>query len=91
MEADNGNRTRDLRLTKATLYRLSHISIVECSTPVLFYYVSLFLSSTFFIFSDEFMTIAYTLRKHSIVMNSEKKNSLSIGCSFRRRYFYYGV
>ena len=24
--ADDGNRTRDLRLTKATLYRLSHIS-----------------------------------------------------------------
>ena len=27
MPADDGNRTRDLRLTKATLYRLSHISI----------------------------------------------------------------
>ena len=26
-KADDGNRTRDLRLTKATLYRLSHISI----------------------------------------------------------------
>ena len=26
VKADNGNRTRDLRLTKATLYRLSHIS-----------------------------------------------------------------
>ncbi len=25
-QADDGNRTRDLRLTKATLYRLSHIS-----------------------------------------------------------------
>ncbi len=25
-KADDGNRTRDLRLTKATLYRLSHIS-----------------------------------------------------------------
>ncbi len=27
-KADDGNRTRDLRLTKATLYRLSHISIM---------------------------------------------------------------
>ena len=27
-QADDGNRTRDLRLTKATLYRLSHISII---------------------------------------------------------------
>ena len=32
--ADDGNRTRDLRLTKATLYRLSHISIMR------FYYIN---------------------------------------------------
>ncbi len=29
-KADDGNRTRDLRLTKATLYRLSHISELFC-------------------------------------------------------------
>ena len=28
--AADGNRTRDLRLTKATLYRLSHSSIFVC-------------------------------------------------------------
>ena len=28
IQADNGNRTRDLYLTKVTLYRLSHISLV---------------------------------------------------------------
>ena len=35
--ADDQNRTGDLRLTKATLYRLSHISVArgrfELSTP----------------------------------------------------------
>ncbi len=37
IRADDQNRTGDLRLTKATLYRLSHISVArgrfELSTP----------------------------------------------------------
>ena len=37
LSADDGNRTRDLRLTKATLYRLSHISAVFTPRDILSY------------------------------------------------------
>lgn len=42
-KADDGNRTRDLRLTKATLYRLSHISVFH--TRLLIYFEFSVLSS----------------------------------------------
>lgn len=45
--ADDGNRTRDLRLTKATLYRLSHSSTQQ---SILYNSASKF-ASKFFIFS----------------------------------------
>ena len=50
LKAGNGNRTRDLRTTNATLYRLSHASVLSTTQHMLSYYSSSFLSISKFIF-----------------------------------------
>ena len=59
--ADDGNRTRDLRLTKATLYRLSHISTlmfgISAAHSWLYYQKVILLSTLIFKFFQKIWTI----------------------------------
>ena len=90
--ADDGNRTRDLRHTKATLYRLSHIStpqlLTQSTSGILTNHTPFVNQIIYDFFHKKFIRLNIT---KSDFLFLQKKNSLSIGCPFRRRYFYYGV